>query len=151
MTHPTSAAFISYLLIIDFCRVVPRLCYLKFSHFPLKPLLSRPQVNFRCLTQWSMFSCYFFLNLLAAFIRVVHFLLPEKKCFTWITECFSFLLLFHLQFSHIQCVTFVSGFIQIPYFLLKYLFSSVACGILVPSPGMEPVESLKHWISRKIP
>ena len=41
---------------------------------------------------------------------------------------FSFLLLFHLQFSHIQCVTFVSGFIQIPYFLLKYLFIQL-CGM----------------------
>ena len=81
MTHPASAAFISYLLIIDLCRVVPRLCYPKFSHFPLKPLLSRPQVNFKCLTQWSMFSCYFFFNLLALFIRVVHLLLPEKKMF----------------------------------------------------------------------
>ena len=52
----------------------------------------------------------------------------KKKCFTWITGCFSFLLLFHLQFSHIRCVTFVSVFIQMSYFLCKYLFIQL-CGM----------------------
>ena len=37
------------------------------------------------------------------------------------------------------------------FFSNIYLFSYVACGILVPSPGMEPVQSLKHWVSREVP
>ena len=58
VTHPASASFISYLLIIDFCRVVYRICYLQFFNFPLNPLLSRSLVNSKCLTQWSILCFY---------------------------------------------------------------------------------------------
>ena len=44
-------------------------------------------------------------------------------------------------------------------FLFDYIFwpCYVACGILVPQPGLEPgappmeVQSLKHWTTREIP
>ena len=79
----------------------------------------------KVISEFQMFNSVvnfqFLFNLLAAFIRVVHFLLPEKN--------FSF----GLQNASLSCfsstysspaynVTFVSGFIQISYFLFKYLF-----------------------------
>ena len=43
------------------------------------------------------------------------------------------------------------------FYLLIFLASHVACGILVPQPGMEPephavgARSLNHWTAREVP
>ena len=68
VTHPASAFFILCFLIMDFCRVVCRIFYLHFSHFPLNPLLSRSPVNSKCLTQWSIFIFLFLKNFIIIII-----------------------------------------------------------------------------------
>ena len=95
-------------------------------------------------------------NFLAAFIRTVRFLLPggEKK------KKVSF----GLQNSSLPCLSYTYSsprynvwplclalFRCHVLFSNIYLFSYVACEILVHSPGMEPVQSHKHWISREVP
>ena len=94
-------------------------------------------------------------NLLAAFIRAVCFLLPGGG---------GRGVSFGLQNSSLPCLSYTYSsprynvwplclalFRCHVLFSNIYLFSYVACEILVPSPGMEPVQSHKHWISREVP
>ena len=110
----------------------------------------------KVISEFQMFNSVvnfqFLFNLLAAFIRVVHFLLPEKNFSFGLQNaslsCFSSTYssprynVWPLCLALFRCHVFFSNI---------YLFSYVACGILVPSPGMEPVQSLKHWVSREVP
>ena len=89
---------------------------------------------------------------MAAFIRVVQFFLPPKNVSFGLQNaslsCFSSTYSFPAYNAWPLCLALFGYNV---FFLNIYLFSYVACGILVPSPGIEPVQSLKHWISREVP